>query len=228
MSTRESGSSTQSTGTSWMRSPRRWASDEQLGVEEPAVVADVVEQPAQRVGARRLEAALRVAEAGAQRRVQESGCRRARSARAWGRARPGRRARGGSRSRGRCGPTAAARPAAAARAGRSRGRRPCSRRPARGSRPRRRAARARGPCARGAAPRRRGSSRGEPVGDLRRGVGAGVVGDDDPPAERELGGEEAVQTPDAVLQPGLLVVDGDDDVDLAAADARRRTGSVLA
>src|SRR3954454_19771172 len=46
--------------------------DEQLGVEEPAVVADVVEQAGQRGGAHGLEAALGVGESRVQRGVEDA------------------------------------------------------------------------------------------------------------------------------------------------------------
>ena len=59
---------------------------EQLGVEEPALVLDSRQQLARDVGADRLEAALRVGEAGAQRRAQEQVVASARSARASARA----------------------------------------------------------------------------------------------------------------------------------------------
>ena len=78
---------------------------------------------------------------------------------------PARRGAGATRSPGRCGPRAGARPAAAARRARSRGRRPCTRRPARRSpttRPQRPAAAL---CRRGGSPRRRrvrGSAGGRP------------------------------------------------------------------
>ena len=52
--------------------PAPLGEDEQLGVEEPGVVAHVGEQAVERVAADGLEAALRVGEAGAQRRVQEA------------------------------------------------------------------------------------------------------------------------------------------------------------
>ena len=58
--------------------PAALGEHEQLGVEEPAVVADVGEQAVERVAADRLEAALRVGEARAQRRVAGGGCSRAR------------------------------------------------------------------------------------------------------------------------------------------------------
>ena len=44
MSTRESGSSTQSTGTSWMRRPARSATSSSSGIKEPFVVADQRQQ----------------------------------------------------------------------------------------------------------------------------------------------------------------------------------------
>ena len=44
MSTRLSGSSTQSTGTSWMRRPGALGEHQQLGVEEPAAVLDQRQQ----------------------------------------------------------------------------------------------------------------------------------------------------------------------------------------
>jgi hypothetical protein len=45
-------------------------------------------------------------------------------------------------------------------------------------------------------------------------VGARVVGDDDAPRERQLRAQVAVQVADAALERRLLVVDGDDDVDV--------------
>ena len=50
-----------------------------------------------------------------------------------------------------------------------------------------------------------------------RGVGAGVVGDRDPVAVGELRGQVGVEPPDRRLEVGLLVVDGDDDVEHDAA-----------
>ncbi len=61
MSTRLSGSSTQSTGTSWIRSPAAFGKHQQFGVEEPTGVGDVGKQSLRDVGADRLEPALRVA-----------------------------------------------------------------------------------------------------------------------------------------------------------------------
>jgi hypothetical protein len=52
--------------------PAALGEHEQLGVEEPPVVAHVVEQLAQRARAHRLEAALRVAEARSQRHAQQA------------------------------------------------------------------------------------------------------------------------------------------------------------
>jgi hypothetical protein len=60
---------------------------------------------------------------------------------------------------------------------------------------------------------------GERAGDGGRRVGARVVGDDDPPCERERLGQEAVQAAHGLLEGALLVVDGHDDVDV-----RRRRG----
>jgi hypothetical protein len=60
---------------------------------------------------------------------------------------------------------------------------------------------------------------GERAGDGGRRVGARVVGDDDPPRERERLGQEAVQAAHGLLEGALLVVDGHDDVDV-----RRRRG----
>ena len=45
--------------------------DEQFGVEEPLVVADLAQQLAREIGAHGLEAALRIAEARPQDRVQD-------------------------------------------------------------------------------------------------------------------------------------------------------------
>ena len=52
--------------------------DQQLGVEEPRLIAHRVEELGQHVGAHRLEAALGVGEPRAQRDTQDAGCRRAR------------------------------------------------------------------------------------------------------------------------------------------------------
>ena len=51
------------------------------------------------------------------------------------------------------------------------------------------------------------------VGDRQRPVDAGVVGDHDPPCERQVRAQERVQPTDRPLQCLLLVVDGNDDVD---------------
>jgi hypothetical protein len=67
----------------------------------------------------------------------------------------------------------------------------------------------------------------ETAGDLGRRVDRRVVGDDDPPAEREAVREEAVQAADALLESGGLVVDGDDDLDVGSRRGRERApGSV--
>src|SRR6185295_19892896 len=61
----------------------------------------------------------------------------------------------------------------------------------------------------------------EPARDERGGVRARVVGDDDAPGEGELGGEEAVEAADALLERRLLVVHRDDDVDLRSRPPSR-------
>jgi hypothetical protein len=70
---------------------------------------------------------------------------------------------------------------------------------------------------------------GEVCGDRRRGVRAGVVGDDDPPAEREAVVQEGVEPADAGGERGLFVVDRYDEVEVwhegqtrAAASGRCR------
>ena len=70
-----------------------------------------------------------------------------------------------------------------------------------------------------------GSSPASAPGDRRGGVGAGVVGDRDPEAVRELRGQVGVQPPDRRLEVGLLVVDGDDDVEHDAAGGGGGAGS---
>ena len=72
MSTRESGSSTQSTGTSWMRRPVRWAStSSSVSKNQPSSRTSAEQAPGRR---RRhgLEAALRVGEARAQHGAQQA------------------------------------------------------------------------------------------------------------------------------------------------------------
>ena len=136
--------------------PAALGEHEQLGVEEPAVVAHGVEQPgAERVGARGLEAALRVAEARAQHGVQDRvvGARDqlalgpAHDAGAVREPRPDREVAVARQQRGD--------ERQQRRAGRSRGRRPCRRPHAPRDATRRRAARGRGPCAPAAGRRRR-------------------------------------------------------------------------
>ncbi len=170
---------------------------QQLGVEEPAAVLDQRQQLPRAVGADRLEPALGVGEAGAQRRAQEQVVASARSAPASCRARPASRAPGGCRSRRRCARSAAARPAAAARSGRSTGRRPCRRR---------RSRRSRSHTVRSARPRPFSvevdgahvrQPAGERRGDRPRRVGAGVVGDRDPERDRQRRRAVVVQPLDA-------------------------------
>ena len=70
-STRESGSSIQSTGTSWMRSPRRWASTSSSVSKNQASSRTSASSASATSRADRLEAALGVGEPRAQRRVQD-------------------------------------------------------------------------------------------------------------------------------------------------------------
>jgi hypothetical protein len=62
----------------------------------------------------------------------------------------------------------------------------------------------------------------QPPGDLRRGIDRRVVGDHDPPREREAVAEEAMQPADAALEAGGLVVDGNDDLDVGRRRGRER------
>ncbi len=197
--------------------------DEQLGVEEPGVVADVGEEAVERVAADGLEAALRVGEAGAQRRVQQAvvaarddlALRAADDAGALREPRADRdvavagEQRGDERQqRAEVGrevdvhvaddPRAAPRPGGPQRAA---------------------AALALQVQVLDAA-----QALLQVAGDGGRAVRARVVGDDDPPAEREGLGEEPVQAPDALLEDRLLVVDGHDDVDVAGGRESRRRG----
>ena len=130
MRTRESGSSTQSTGTSWMRSPPRWAiTSSSVSKNQPSSRAR--QQGPDDVLADRLEAALGVGEARAE-AFAAAGCSRGRAP-PLGPAHHSRAAGEPAADRHVRAPRAAARPAAAGRPGRWRGRRPCSRRPARRS-----------------------------------------------------------------------------------------------
>ena len=58
-----------------------------------------------------------------------------------------------------------------------------------------------------------GQLAGKLVRDGQGAVGAGVVGDGDPEGVREGPCQIGVQTPDAAGQVGLLVVDGDHDIE---------------
>ena len=197
---------------------------EQLGVEEPAVVVHVVDEAAQRAGAHRLEAALRIAEAGAQGRVEDGVVRTGdeltlgaadhpcavREAGADGEIGVPRQQRGDERHQAaqvrrevdvhvaddlrRAGGPGGAQRAAAA-------------------------------LLLEAQHLHAAQLASHPARDLRRVVDARVVGDDDPPGEGQLGGEEPVQAPDRVLEDRLLVVHGDDDVDLGGLLGRRGHGT---
>ena len=186
---------------------------EQLGVEEPAVVADVVEQAPGRRRRHGLEAALRIGEARAQHGVQQAvvgardelalgaahHARRARQARADGEVAVPRQQRRHEREQaaqvGRQVDVHVAEDAA----------RRCATRP--------RAGRARGPCDRCAAARRPGSSCASAC--AMAGV-ASVLALSAMTIRQEngqLGAQVAVQPADAALERGLLVEDGHDDLD---------------
>jgi hypothetical protein len=186
---------------------------EQLGVEEPALVAHVADEGPQGAGAHRLEAALRVGEPGPQRRVQDAVVG-ARDQLALGAAHdPGAVGQAGAdgqvgvpgeqRGDERQQPAQVGREVdvhvaddggVAARPGGAQG----------------------APAALGLQPQdpHAGQGLGQGRGDEGRRIRAGVVGHDDPPGEGHLVGEEAVQAAHRVLQHVLLVVDRDDDLDL--------------
>ena len=191
---------------------------QQLGVEEPALVLDVVEQVLERVAADGLEAALGVAEAGAQDGVEDAvvaardelALRAADDPRAVREPRAdrevavtGHQRRDEREQAAQIGREVDVHVGHDARVARLPG----------GAQ---RAAAALAVEAQMADPRQRVRELG---GDLGRGVDAGVVGDHDPPGEREAVGEEAVEAADAALQAGGLVVDGNDDLNV-----RRRGG----
>jgi hypothetical protein len=192
--------------------PAALGEHEQLGVEEPAVVADLAEQAPGRRRGHGLEAALRVGEAGAQHGVQQAvvgarddlalepahDARRAGQARADGEVavarQQGRDQREQAAQVGRQVDVHVAEHAGvAARPGLAQGE------------PAALAVHAQHLDAEQLARERRG--------DGGRRVGARVVGDDDPPGERQLGAQEAVQPADAALERGLLVEDGHHDLD---------------
>ena len=201
--------------------PASLGEHEQLGVEEPAVVAHVVEQVPG--GGRRhgLEAALRVGEARPQHGAQQAvvgardelalgaadDARRARQARADGQVAVARQQRRHERQQ-------------AAQVGRQIDVH-VAEHPRVAARPRL----AQGQAAALAIERQdldAGQRGGQRPGDGRRGVRARVVGDDDPPRERQLGRQEAVQPAHAALERGLLVEDGHHDLDARSAVARAR------
>ena len=200
-----------------MRRPRALGEHEQLGVEEPAVVAHRRAAGARATSrADGLEAALRVAEARA--RASRAGC--------------GCSAREIS---SRLGPRMTRAPARQARADREVAVAGEQRRDERQQRaqvgrevdvhvaddasrrspPTRRAARGRGPSRAAAARSTPGSSSRQPAAIVERAVGARVVGDHDPPAEREARARgSACSRWIEVASATLLVVDRDDDLDL--------------
>ena len=63
----------------------------------------------------------------------------------------------------------------------------------------------------------------EAVGDFLRAVAAGVVGDGDAPRQREVGVEVGVQPAHRGLELCLLVVDGDDDLDVGTVQRASRS-----
>ena len=218
MSTRESGSSTQSTGTSWMRRPRRWARTSSSVSKNQPVVADVVEQAPGRRRGHGLEAALRIGEARAQDGVQQ-GVVGARDELALGAAHDARRASEAAadgevavpreQRRDQREQAAQVRRQVDVHVAEDLGiaARPCL---AQG------APAALAVDAQQLDPRQLVRQR---LRDGGRGVGARVVGDDDPPGERELGAQVAVQPAHAALERGLLVEDRHHDLDARGAVA---------
>ena len=212
MSTRESGSSTQSTGDLVDPQAATLGEDEQLGVEEPPVVLDLGQQRPGSVGADRLEATLGVGEARAQGQAQQPVV--------------------GARDELALGTALHARSACQARSDRDVA---MARDEARDQRQQRaqvgreidvHVAEDVRVAARPRRAQRPAAALGREVQDARArelerecprdrvcGVGARVVGDHDPPRERDVRREERVQATDRALEPGLLVVDGHDDVD---------------
>jgi hypothetical protein len=186
--------------------------DEHLGVEEPGAVLDQREDAAGDVGADGLEAALRVAHAGAERRVQHEVVapgddlppRAADDAGAVGAPGPDRQVAVPAHERRDQGEQ----PGEVGRevdvhVGEDAGVARLPHLPER-------------PAAALALEPHRADPRElllEPTGERPGAVGAGVVGDRDPRGEREGGLEERVQAADARLEVDLLVVHGDDDVD---------------
>ena len=227
MSTRLSGSSTQSTGTSWMRRPARSASTSSSVSKNQPVSDDVRQQALRDVGADRLEAALRVGEARRERGLEDQvvaarddlALRPAHHARSPAQPRPDRQVgvTGDQRrdERGECGEI-----------GRQVDVHVCQHRSIR-CRPHRvqRAAAAlllepHHPDA----VELDGKLRGNP----RRVVDAGVVGDRDARRKRELVSKMAVQAMHRIRQRGLLVVDRDHHVEhgnLLLAGRQRRVRS---
>ena len=219
MSTRESGSSTQSTGTSWIRSPRRCAStSSSVSKNQPSSLTSS-SRFVERVAADGLEAALGVAEAGAQDGVQEAVVA-ARDELALGAAHDPRAVRQprADREVAVAGHQRRDEREQAAQVGRE-----IDVHVGHDAR----VARLPGGAQRAAAALAVEPQVADPRAACRR-AGAAISGVastlalsaiDDPPGEREAVGEEAMQAADAALQPGGLVVDGDDDLDV-----RRRGG----
>ena len=223
MSTRESGSSTQSTGTSCVRRPRRWASTSSSVSKNQPWSRTSSSSPSSTSRRTALKPHCASREARAQRRAQD----------------PVVAARDELALRAADDPRAVREPRADGQVAVARHQRRDEReQPAQVRREvdvhvadDLRRARRPGGAQRAAAalllepqvPHGRERQR-EPARDLRRRVDAGVVGDHDPPAEREAVAEEAVQPADAALEAGRLVVHGNDDLDLRRGGRERAPG----
>jgi len=191
--------------------PGALGEDQQLGVEEPGLVAHAGQQAVGDLGAHRLEAALRVAEAGVQRGAQQQvvGARDQLTPGAPGNAGPVQQAAADGQ---------VAVPGDERRHQRQQRTQVGGEVDVHVGHHRRVAGHPGG--AQGATPPllvevhrldpRHGLA--QPPGDRPGGVGAGVVDDGDPRREGELRGEKGVQAADRPLQRGRLVVDGNDHI----------------
>ena len=228
-----SGSSTQSTGTSWMRRPAAFGEHQQLGVEEPSGVLDVGQQLWATSALMALNphwASLNRAASVESRR----GCSIGRSPRAWVRALRATRGPAGCRSRRPNARDTAGPSAGAGQRGRWTGRRPCRPVPAHRRQPTPR---------RSALPRPFCSIRTTRHRAVRRRAVAAIIAVASVLAlsaivmRNENGkffAQVAMQPVDRVGQDGLLVVDRNDDVEhrdtalsgdqCGVAHAHRRVG----
>ena len=220
MSTRESGSSTQSTGTSWMRSPARSAiTSNSVSKNQP--VSATSGSSCRATSARTALNPHCASEKLRRACCAGSGCNCERRIRASARAPPARRAPAANRSRRRSGPKSTARQAASAPSGRSTGRRPCRRRRGVRGRSRRCAARRPRPFASRWITSTSDSSAASSCATARVRVGAGVVGDRDARRVGHLGGQELRAAGARCPEVVLLVVDGDHDIEDAACESGR-------